>query len=67
MREGLVGPDKIVGVRIKAGVVTDLDVKMVDGRIQHFIPVTTQPAPVITSGYVGRHEKTAGGWKKHGS
>lgn len=63
MIERRVGPEKIVGVRIKDGIVTNLNVLMADGSTQAFVPEISQPAPVTH--YIGKHEKLSGGYK-HG-
>lgn len=62
MIERRVGPEKIVGVRIQDGIVTNLTVQMADGSTQAFVPEIRQPVP-ITTGYIGKHEKLAGGYK----
>lgn len=60
MTERVAGPEKIIGVRLENGIVTKMDVRMADGSFQSFVPEIRQPAP-ITSDYVGKHEKRAGG------
>ena len=60
MTERVAGPEKIIGVRLENGIVTKMDVRMADGSFQTFVPEIQQPAP-ITSDYVGKHEKRAGG------